>query len=76
MTQDLNQLTNAELKRYISEHRNNDEAFHAALQVLMSRRDPNAITYPYPYDMADPEREVEAILRERISQIEQNQSAD
>lgn len=74
MTQDLNQLTNAELKRYISEHRNNDESFHAALQVLMSRRDPNAITYPYPYDMADPEREVEAILRERISQIERDQS--
>lgn len=76
MTQDLNQLTNAELKRYISEHRNNDEAFHEALQILMSRRDPNAITYPYPYDMADPEREVEAIFRERMSQIEREQSAD
>ncbi len=76
MTQDLNQLTNAELKRYISEHRNNDEAFHAALQVLMSRRDPNAITYPYPYDMADPEREVEAIFREKISQIERDRLAD
>ncbi len=74
MAQDLNQLANAELKRYLSEHRNNDEAFHAALQVLMSRRDPNAITYPYPYDMADPEREVEAIFRERISQIERDKS--
>ncbi|MBC7968795.1 MAG: hypothetical protein H7Z11_01455 [Verrucomicrobia bacterium] len=74
MPQDLNQLTNAELKRYLSEHRNNDEAFHEALQVLMSRRDPNAITYPYPYDMADPEREVEAIFRERISQIERDRS--
>ncbi|MBW4691251.1 MAG: hypothetical protein KME27_05735 [Lyngbya sp. HA4199-MV5] len=76
MTQDLNQLTNAELKQDISVHRNNDEAFHEALQVLMSRRDPNAITYPYPYDMADPEREVEAILRERISQIERDQAID
>ena len=76
MTQDLNQLTNAELKRYISEHRNNDEAFHAALQVLMSRRDPNAITYPYPYAMADPEREVEAIFREKISQLERDRLAD
>ncbi|PSB24632.1 DUF6887 family protein [Stenomitos frigidus] len=76
MTQDLNQLTNAELKRYLSEHRNNDDAFHDALQVLMSRRDPNAPRYPYPYDMVDPEREVEAIFRARIRQIEQDQSAD
>jgi hypothetical protein len=70
MPQDLHQLTNAELKRYISEHRNDDEAFHAALQVLMSRRDPNAPWYPSPVDMADPEREMEAIFREKIKQIE------
>ncbi|XGV96016.1 MAG: hypothetical protein ACAF41_25175 [Leptolyngbya sp. BL-A-14] len=76
MTQDLNQLTNAELKRYISERRNDGEAFHAALQVLMSRRDPNAITYPYPYDMADPMREGEAIFREKLSQIERERSTD
>ena len=76
MTQDLNQLTNTELKRYLSEHRNNDDAFHDALQVLMSRRDPNAPRYPYPYAMADPEREVEAIFREKIRQLEQERSAD
>jgi hypothetical protein len=67
-------MTNAELKRYLSDRRNDDEAFHAALVVLMSRRDPNAITYPYPFDMADPEREVEAILRERIEQIERGEA--
>ncbi len=76
MTQDLNQMTNVELKRYISEHRNNDDAFHAALQVLMSRRDPNAVTYPYPYHMADPEREMEAIFREKIRQVEMDKSTD
>lgn len=76
MTQDLNQMTNTELKRYISEHRNDDEAFHAALQILMSRRDPNAPWYPYPYSMANPEREGEAIFRERISQTERERSAD
>jgi hypothetical protein len=76
MTQALNQLTNAELKRYISENRNNDEASHAALEVLMSRRAPNAPWHPHPYKMADPEREGEAILRERISQIERERSAD
>jgi hypothetical protein len=76
MNQDLNQITNAELMRYISEHRNNDDAFHAALQVLISRRDPNAVTYPYPYDMADPEREMEAIFREKIHQLEMDKSTD
>jgi hypothetical protein len=76
MTQDLNQMTNAELKRYISEHRNNDDAFHAALQVLMSRRDPSAITYPHPYNMADPEREMEAIFREKIRQLKMDKLPD
>lgn len=76
MNQDLNQMTNAELKRYISEHRNNDDAFHTALQVLISRRDPNAVTYPHPYNMADPEREMEAIFREKIRQVEMDKSAD
>ncbi len=66
MTQDLNQFTNAELKQYISEHRNDDEAFHAALQVLLSRRDPNTPWYPSPIEMADPEGEMEAIFREKI----------
>lgn len=28
------------------------------------------VRYPYPFDMADPVGEVEAILRERISQAE------
>ncbi|WP_335219260.1 DUF6887 family protein [Nostoc sp.] len=34
MMQNLNQMTNTELKRYLSEHRNEEEAFRAALQVL------------------------------------------
>lgn len=70
MNQDLNQMTNAELKRYISEHRNDDQAFRAGLQVLMNHRDPNAVRYPYPFDMVDPVGEVEAILKERLGQTE------
>ncbi|MGV0028359.1 DUF6887 family protein [Phormidesmis priestleyi] len=66
MMQNFDQMTNAELKRYISEHRNNEEAFSAALQVLMSRRDPNAPSYPSPFSFADPDREVEAIFREEF----------
>lgn len=69
MNRDLNQMTNAELKCYISDHRD-DEAFRAALQVLMNRRDSNAIRYPYPFDLDDPVGEVEAILRQRIGQTE------
>jgi hypothetical protein len=68
MTQNLDRLTTPELKRYLSEHRNDEEAFRAALQVLMNRRDPNAPRQPYPFDLDDPEREVEAILREKLNQ--------
>ncbi|PSB22183.1 hypothetical protein C7B65_01905 [Phormidesmis priestleyi ULC007] len=70
MMQNLDQLTTPELKRYLSEHRNDEEAFRAALQIIMSRQDPNAPRQPYPFDLDDPEREVEAILREKLKQVE------
>jgi hypothetical protein len=66
----LNQMTNAELKQYISAHRNDEEAFRAALEELISRRDPNAAYQPYPFDLADPEGEVKAILIEKIKQAQ------
>jgi hypothetical protein len=66
----LNQMTNAELKQYISAHRNDEEAFRAALEELISRRDPNAAYQPYPFDLADPEGEVKAILSEKIKQAQ------
>lgn len=40
MMPNLSQMTFADLKRYLSEHRNDHEAFRAALEVLMSRRNP------------------------------------
>jgi hypothetical protein len=70
MTQDLNQMTNIELKQYISAHRNEDQAFRAALQVLMSRRDPNAPYQPYPFDLRNPEGEVQAIFTEKLRKSE------
>jgi len=70
MTQNLHQMTNTELKQYISKHRNDEEAFRAALEVLISRRDPDAAYQPYPFDLADPEGEVEAILMNKIKQAE------
>jgi hypothetical protein len=45
MTQNLHEMTTSELKQYISEHRNNEEAFREALQVLLSRQDPNTPRY-------------------------------
>ena len=65
----LSEMTNTELKRFISEHRNDDEAFRAAMKVVMSRRNP-ANLHPYPFELANPEAEVEAILREKIEGAE------
>jgi hypothetical protein len=65
MMLNLSEMTNTELKRYISENRNDGDAFHAALEVLMSRRNP-ANRQPYPFDLANPEAEVEAILKAKI----------
>ncbi|MFB8791249.1 MAG: hypothetical protein U7123_21060 [Potamolinea sp.] len=69
MIPNLSQMTNAELKRYISEHRNDSNAFQAAMEALMSRRNP-ANRHPYPFELANPEVEVEAILREKLNQLE------
>jgi hypothetical protein len=74
MTQDLNEMTNPELKQYISVHRNDDDAFRSALQVLLDRRDPNAPYYPYSADFSDSEGKVRAILLEKLKQIESQRS--
>lgn len=66
MTHDLHQMTNTELKQYLSAHRNEEQAFRAALEVLISRRDPNKPYQPYPFDLSDPEGEVQAILAEKL----------
>lgn len=58
-----------ELKKYISEHRNDEETFRAALQVLMSRS-ASATQQPYPFELDDPESEVEALLREKLHRTE------
>jgi hypothetical protein len=66
MTPNLDQMTNHELKKYLSEHRNDEVAFRAGLQILMDRRDP-AMRQPYPFDLSDPEGEVEALLKEKLN---------
>jgi hypothetical protein len=70
MTQNLHQMTDIELKQYISTHRNDEEAFRSALEVLISRRSPDAPYQPYPFDLVDPEKEVQAILVEKLGKPE------
>ncbi len=67
MIHNLSKMTNLELKRYLSEHRNHEEEFRAALEILMSRRDP-ATEQPYPFDLENPETQVEVLLKEKLSQ--------
>ncbi len=45
MKEDLSRLTNAELKKYISVHRNENEKASAALAIILSRQDPDSF-YP------------------------------
>lgn len=46
-----------------------EEAFQAAMEVVMSRRNPTK-RHPYPYTLTNPEKEVEAILREHLDRAE------
>lgn len=73
MTPNLFEMTNTELKQFLSEHRNDQKAFQAALEVLSSRRNP-AHRQPPPFSLADPESEVKALLNEKLNLIEHQQS--
>jgi hypothetical protein len=66
MTPDLHQMTDAELKQYISAHRNDEQAFHAALEVVLSRRDPSVPSQPYPLDLPDPLGTLTALFAEKL----------
>jgi hypothetical protein len=65
MMQDLTQMTTTELKQYLSQNRNDSDAFHAGLQVMMSRRNP-ANVHPPLSSMADPEATFSALLKEHL----------
>jgi hypothetical protein len=65
MMQDLAQMTTTELKRFISEYRNDTEAFRAALGVMISRSD-GANRHPPLSSMADPEATFAALLKEHL----------
>jgi hypothetical protein len=63
-------MSNAELKRFLSENRNDEEAFRAALEVLMERRDLTT-QQPYPFDLENPTLQVEAFLKEKLGHLDE-----
>ncbi len=64
MNQQLAEMSIAELKAYIKTHRHDARAFHEALNVMLSRTNPDA--KKYPADLS--EAEMEAIFKARIDQ--------
>lgn len=69
MTPDLHQMTTVELKKYLSDNRNDDDAFSTALAVIMSRQDPNAPNYPAPTGFNDPR--VKEIIESKLKATEE-----
>ncbi|PZV14972.1 MAG: hypothetical protein DCF21_12195 [Leptolyngbya sp.] len=64
MTTPLTNLTNTQLKQYISEHRNDQDACSTALNVLMSRSNP-ANRRPFSENLQELERELNAFLQSK-----------
>ncbi len=62
MNQELEQMSNAELKVYIKNNRHDEEACHEALTILLSRRTPE--TKKYSHDLSD--EEMESLFREKL----------
>ncbi|MEC4815785.1 MAG: hypothetical protein SAK29_21295 [Scytonema sp. PMC 1069.18] len=58
----LKDMSVAELKKYLSSHRDNDEAFSAALAELMSR---NRKAVRYPANL--PLTEMEKIIKKKLN---------
>ncbi|MDJ0661715.1 MAG: hypothetical protein QNJ42_19850 [Crocosphaera sp.] len=57
------EMSRKELKKYVLSHPTDDEAIR---ELFINRRNPNAKTYPYPYEMSY--EEVEAIFKSKINQ--------
>lgn len=70
MKEDLSRLTNAELKKYISVHRNENEKASAALAIILSRQDPDSF-YPYSFGMNGSEAELKAVFEQKFEEIKQ-----
>ena len=61
MKPNFSQMSKADLRAYVLQHREDDEA----LRALMSRRDPNAIKYDFP-NTEEGLRQTQEIIRRKI----------
>lgn len=61
----LSQMSNTEVRQYLSENSHNEEAFSQALEVLMSRKKDN---FKYPPTSEMDAAEIEAIFKAKFSQ--------
>jgi hypothetical protein len=64
-------MTRKELKKYILAHPTDDEAIR---ELFLSRRNPDAKVYPYPYDM--PYEEVENIFKAKLNLVEKDTNSE
>lgn len=60
MKQNFKEMSFSELRAYIVEHREDEEAIH---ELFVNRRNPNAKVYPYNQSG----EEIEEILRRKIN---------
>lgn len=67
----LKEMTTAELKKYLSENRKDDDAFSEALGELLSR---NRDGKTYPANLSF--EEVGRIMQEKLDEIQQKNSSD
>ncbi|MEL6469237.1 MAG: hypothetical protein AAFQ74_05880 [Cyanobacteria bacterium J06623_4] len=70
MNSELSKLTNDELKAYISAHRNDEQLASAALELLLSRQDPNAPVYPYDFGLNGSGEDLRAVLAEKLKETQ------
>ncbi len=65
MKKSLSQMTNKELRQYLSENRQDEERFSQALEILMSRKQ-EKFKYPPPSEMD--QDEIKAIFQAKLNQ--------
>lgn len=62
MNQNLDEMTNGELKAYIRENRHDEEVCREALKQLIKRKNPNSPQYSYDL----PTEEMEAVFKAKL----------
>ncbi|NEP82891.1 MAG: hypothetical protein F6K39_34975 [Okeania sp. SIO3B3] len=65
MNKSLSQMSNRELRQYLSENRNDEKKFSQALELLISRKT-ESFKYPPPSEMD--RKEIEAIFQAKLNQ--------